>query len=84
MSAIRQAGDYFARYGYALNQVWNVRESGLKIMEHFTYWKAGEIWLNVAVKGGDMVRDVFKRIFENGVTVWNDPTEIGLVNVYDN
>lgn len=84
VSAIRQAGDIFARYGYTLNQVWNVRDSGLKLMRHFTYWKVGEIWLSVNVQGGDMVRDVFKRIFENGVTVWNSPTEIGEISVYDN
>ena len=83
-SAIRQAGDIFARYGYALNQVWNVQETGLKLMQHFTYWKANEVWLNVNVRGGDMVRDVFKRIFERGVTVWNSPTEIGEISVYDN
>lgn len=83
-SAIRQAGDIFARYGYALNQVWDVNESGLTLMKHFTYWKANEVWLNVDVRGGDMVRDVFKRIFERGVTVWNSPTEIGEISVYDN
>lgn len=84
VSAIRQAGDTFARYGYALNQVWDARSTGLKLMKHFTYWKAAEVWLNVDVQGGDVVRDTFKRIFLNGVTVWNSPTEIGAVNVYDN
>lgn len=83
-SAIRQAGDIFARYGYALNQVWDVNETGLTLMQHFTYWKANEVWLNVNVRGGDMVRDVFKQIFERGVTVWNSPTEIGEISVYDN
>ena len=84
VSAIRQAGDFFARYGYALNQVWDVNQSGFNLMQHFTYWKAAEIWLNVNVEGGDEVRDTFKRIFMNGVTVWNSPTEIGRINVYDN
>ena len=83
-SAIRQTGDMFARFGYALNQVWNVRESGLKLMRHFTYWKASDIWVDDRQSSNNMVQNIISRIFMQGVTVWNDPTEIGRVSVYDN
>lgn len=83
-SAIRQTGDAFARFGYALNQVWDAAASGLKLMRHFTYWKASEIWVDDRESSTNMVNTFVRNMFLNGVTVWNDPTEIGRVNVYDN
>lgn len=83
-SAIRQTGDTFVRYGYAYNQMWDVANSGLTLMRHFTYWKAFEIWVDARNTSNNSVRDFIQRIFLRGVTVWNSPTEIGRVNVYDN
>ena len=83
-SAIRQAGDTFARYGYALNQVWDVRGSGLMLMRHFTYWKASDIWVNDSESTNDRVNAFFETIFTNGVTIWNSPDEMGRVSIYDN
>lgn len=83
-SAIRQAGDTFARFGYALNQIWDVQSSGLKLMRHFTYWKAAEIWVDDAAASNNIVNTFVRNMFLNGVTVWNEPTEIGRVNVYAN
>ena len=83
-SAIRQTGDAFARFGYALNQVWNVMESGLLLMRNFTYWKAAEIWIDPRGASNNAVANVIHNIFLNGVTVWSDPTKIGKTNVYDN
>lgn len=83
-SAIRQAGDVFVRYGYALNQFWDVASSGLKLMKHFTYWKASEIWVDDRYSSNNFVENFIQGMFLRGVTVWNDPTEIGKVNVYDN
>ena len=83
-SAIRQTGDIFARFGYTLNQIWDVAQSGLKLMNHFTYWKASEIWVDDTESSNNAVNNFIHRMFLNGVTVWNDPTEIGRVNVYDN
>lgn len=83
-SAIRQTGDIFARYGYTLNQVWNVQETGLNLMKHFTYWKAAEIWVNDRKSSNNAINNFIHTLFINGVTVWNDPTEIGRINVYDN
>lgn len=83
-SAIRQAGDTFARYGYALNQIWDTETTGLKLMNYFTYWKAMEVWIDDKNGGNNYVEDFIQRMFLRGVTVWNDPTEIGRVNVYNN
>ena len=83
-SAIRQTGDTFARFGYALNQIWDVAQSGLKLMRHFTYWKATEIWVDDRESSNNAINNFIHRMFLNGVTVWNDPEKIGRVNVYDN
>lgn len=83
-SAIRQAGDMFARYGYALNQSWDVRETGLNLMNHFTYWKASDIWLDDRESTTNTVNNVISSIFANGVTVWRNPDEIGRIDIHDN
>ena len=83
-SAIRQAGDMFARYGYALNQIWNVRDTGLVLMKHFTYWKASDIWIDDMESSNNSVNTFFEKIFLDGVTVWSNPNEVGRVNIYDN
>ena len=83
-SAIRQTGDMFARYGYALNQNWNVATSGLKLMRHFTYWKCADIWVDDRKSSNNMVQNFITKMFLQGVTVWNNPNEIGRVNIYDN
>lgn len=83
-SAIRQTGDIFARFGYALNQVWDVASSGLKMMQHFTYWKATELWVDDSKSSNNNINNFIHKMFLNGVTVWNNPTEIGRINVYNN
>lgn len=83
-SAIRQTGDVFARFGYALNQVWNVGQSGLCLMRYFTYWKAADIWVNDKAHSNNRIQNMFADMFKNGITIWSDPTKIGKVSVYDN
>lgn len=81
---IRQVGDTFLRYGYALNQVWNVEESGLCPMPHFCYWRAADIWVDDRASSNNVVQEIMTAIFTKGVTVWKNPTEIGKVSIYDN
>lgn len=81
---IAQAGDLMLRFGYALNQVWNVANSGLTLMKHFTYWKAQDIWINEGEGVYQGAQADIRQAFENGVTVWSDPEEIGKVSIYDN
>lgn len=83
-SAIAQTAAQFARYGYALNQIWDVNASGLNLMRHFTYWKATDVWVDVRNVATSEVGDMLSDMFQNGVTVWSNPNEIGKVSVYDN
>ena len=81
-NAIRCAGDEFVRYGYNLNQMWHVKS--LTLMKHFTYWKAKDCWVYDKCQTNDSAQRGIAAIFEQGVTVWSNPEEIGMVNPYDN
>jgi len=83
-ASIAMAGDAFARYGYTLNQVWNVRDTGFKLMKHFTYWKASDVWVRDTGNTGNYVNRQISDILTSGVTVWGNPDEIGRVSIYDN
>lgn len=81
---VRQIGDTFMRYGYALNQMWDLEKSGLCPMPHFCYWKAGDIWVDDRKSSNNLVQETMINIFMRGVTVWKNPDEIGKVSIYDN
>lgn len=86
-SAIAQTTAQFARYGYALNQIWSIESEeheGLNLMRHFTYWKASDIWIDVKDSASSMVGDELGDVFRAGTTVWSNPDEIGKVDIYDN
>lgn len=80
--AIAQTASEFARYGYKLNQIYN--PESLTLMKHFTYWKTRECWVYDKCETNDTAQTAISVIFNNGVTVWGDPDEIGKVNPYDN
>lgn len=81
-SNLHQVGDYFARFGYNLEQVWEVKN--LQVMKHFTYWRARDIWINDGTGTNGIAQLMISNIFKNGVTIWSKPEEIGRVSVYDN
>ena len=81
---IRQIGDTFLRYGYALNQVWDVEESGLCPMSHFCYWKAEDIWVDDRQSSNNAVQSLITNMFLRGVTIWKNPEEVGRVDIHDN
>lgn len=81
---VRQVGDWFARFGYALEQVWDVSESGLCPMKHFCYWKCRDIWVDDRKSSNNTAMVLITSMFERGVTIWKDPDEVGRVSVYDN
>lgn len=83
-SAIAQAADHFARYGYALNRMWNVSDSGFCPMRKFCYWKATDIWVDDRLSSTGDASKAIQRMFLEGVTLWKNPDEIGRVSVYDN
>ena len=81
-AAIARLGDYWLRYGYAVQRFGNLPRN-FKAMTHFTYWKLSETYL----AGGDMpeqFRGTIRGIFEKGVTVWTKPEYIGRMHSVDN
>lgn len=83
-SAISQTAAQFARFGYSLNQLWDVGKSGLVLMRNFTYWKASDIWIDIRDMATNEVENAINGMFRNGVTVWSNPDMIGKVSIYDN
>lgn len=72
--AIAAAGDYMLRYGIASNKLYN--EPILTPCQHFTYWQAEDVWLTNNLAGNDAL-DTMRERLTDGVTIWNDPDEIG-------
>lgn len=72
--AIAAAGDYMLRYGIASNKLYN--KPNLTPCNHFTYWQAGDVWLINNLAGNDALDTIRERLTD-GVTIWNDPDEIG-------
>lgn len=72
--AIAAAGDYMLRYGIASNKLYN--EPNLTPCQHFTYWQAADVWLTNNLAGNDAL-DTMRERLTAGVTIWNDPDEIG-------
>lgn len=72
--AIAAAGDYMLRYGIASNKLYN--NPNLTPCSHFTYWQAADVWLLNDHAGNDALDTIRERLTD-GVTIWNDPDEIG-------
>lgn len=72
--ALIQAGMYMLRYGIASNKLYN--RPDLTTCRHYTYWRADDVWLTNDIAPNDAL-DVIRERFTSGVTIWNDPTEIG-------
>lgn len=72
--AIAAAGDYMLRYGIASNKLYN--EPNLTPCQHFSYWQAEDVWLTNNLAGNDAL-DTMRERLTDGVTIWNDPDEIG-------
>ena len=72
--AIAAAGDYMLRYGIASNKLYN--NPNLTPCNHFTYWQAEDVWLINNLAGNDAL-DAMRERLTDGVTIWNDPDEIG-------
>ena len=79
--AIEQAGDYFLRFGYAVNRAW--RFTTFNVMPRFTYWKASDMWIS-GNNVPDAYLDEIRFFFLGGVCVWRNPEDIGNISIYDN
>ena len=72
--AIAAAGGYMLRYGIASNKIYN--QPNLTPCNHFAYWQAADVWLTNNRAGNDALDTIRERL-TTGVTIWNDPDEIG-------
>ena len=79
--AISAAGDYMLRYGIASNKLYN--QPILTPCKHFTYWQSADIWTICPLAQNDQLQTI-RDIFNSGVTIWNNPEEVGGDFVHDN
>jgi hypothetical protein len=79
---IRQVGDFWLRYGYAVNRFGQI-PSDFHCMTKFTYWKLRETYITSSTCP-EAFRQTIRGIFEKGVTVWHDPADIGTIDIGDN
>lgn len=82
-SAIYAIGDFWLRYGYAINRFVRFDDLPVKCMSKFTYWKMKElVFASAHVPEG--FKQTMRGIFEKGVTLWNDPDDIGNIDISTN
>lgn len=81
-AAMNAIGDYWLRYGYAINRFGKMPAS-LMVMEKFTYWKLKETYITAA-SCPEAFKQAIRGIFEKGVTVWKNPMDIGSIDIADN
>lgn len=74
--------EYWLRYGYAVNRFGRM-PSGFLVCEKFTYWKLKETYITSSACP-ESFKQVIRGIFEKGVTVWKNPTDIGNIDIADN
>lgn len=81
-AAIRVIGEYWLRYGYAI-RAFIKPPKNLQVMTKFSYWKMLETYIaSSSIPEGH--KQGFRGILEKGVTVWNDPNDIGMIDIADN
>ena len=81
-AAMHNIGEYWLRYGYYV-QRFLMPPSNWQVMQHFTFWKMHELYIRSSTCPEEF-RLTMKAIFEKGVTVWNNPDEIGVHDYGDN
>lgn len=76
-----QVGDFWLRYGYYVNR-WMRPPQDLKCMSNFTYWKMQQVQVNGTLP--ELFKETIRGIFEKGVTVWTNPSNINNIDLADN
>lgn len=72
-------GEYWLRYGYAINRFGRL-PNDYQVMDRFTYWKLRETYITSSTCP-EIFRQTIRGIFEKGVTVWNNPSDIGNIDL---
>lgn len=78
---LRSIGEYWLRYGYKINRPMNFGGSvtKLSVMSKFTYWRMSEVYLR-AGSCPENYRMSIRGILTKGVTVWNNPNDLGMID----
>ena len=82
LAARRSIGEYWLRYGYAVNQ-FAIPPVDLQVMSKFTYWKMRETYISYGPVP-ENYRQTIRGIFEKGVTVWQNPSDMATLDLADN
>jgi len=80
--ALAITGEYWLRFGYPVRRSANI-PNDLRVMDKFSYWKLSEIYIRTAGMP-ETFKQTIRAILEKGVTVWNDPHDIGRIDFADN
>lgn len=75
-------GEYWLRYGYQVNR-FGVMPNSLQCMTKFTYWKLKETYITSS-RCPEIYKQTIRGIFEKGVTVWANPSDIGNIDIGTN
>ena len=81
-AAMSSIGEYWLRYGYSVNRFGQMPENFM-VMENFTYWKLKETYIRSS-ECPESFKQALRGIFEKGVTVWSNPSDIGNIDIADN
>jgi len=81
-AAMASVGEYWLRYGYAVNRFARMPES-FHCMTKFTYWKLRETYITSSTCP-ESFKQALRGIFEKGVTVWQNANDIGNIDIADN
>ena len=81
-AAMNAIGEYWLRYGYQCNR-FSTMPTNFMVMENFTYWKLKETYITGAACPENF-KQAIRGIFEKGVTVWSNPSNIGTIDIADN
>lgn len=80
---IKRIGEFWLRFGYAVESFVANIPADLHVMSKFTYWKLSEAYISNAPVP-EAARQVIKGILEKGVTVYKTPEDIGTVDYATN
>lgn len=78
---IARIGEFWLRYGYAIHSYLKP-PTNLHCMSKFTYWKMLETYVSANIP--EYYKNVIRGMFEKGVTVWQNPNDIGKVDLATN
>lgn len=81
-ASIAIVGEFWLRHGYPVRRSARI-PNDLRVMDKFSYWKLSEIYIR---SGGmpETYKQAIRGILEKGVTVWNNPDDIGVIDFADN